>query len=536
MAVTAASPPGDGEEEPDIQFTQADLGRLLRALARIYSTEERALRFLASIRFNRELIPGWREGGTAMDFWSLIFEELDRGVMTAPYRQLLAAALETYATNDELLGLDQRYSTAPARPAAGAATPQTPAQQQAGTPAAEAVQSLPPGAACRLVVWAGTQEREALEAWLAEQGLGPQTAWLTPTSASYLVNEAEPHSLERRMRDRPDLNWTIVAPGDPDYVIRYLSVQGPDGRSFRFNDVPSATPVGSVANELIDQYSDELPGGDQPTVVEHVGADGPRRMNPDNTLADERITEGARLRVGFERRAAGPNPLDRRDALFRARNQLLEYEETHPGFVLMPNSPALPTEYDIEFIRPSFGPPTNSDGGPVDISVHQLSIVLGADFPITAPTVRWLTAIFHPNIYPTYESETLRERPYARGLVCLGTLTESYQPSLDFGELCATLEDIAGYQNYTVYLPAGAVDAATGRTLIQLDFFDRRAAEWAASAQGQERIAKIGGATVFKGLMGRPGRLGLEIDVDMDADTGTDTGNTGTGLDVTGPA
>jgi ubiquitin-protein ligase len=530
MAVTTARSAGDGEEEPDIRFSEADLGLLLRALARIYNSEERASRFLRSIRFRPELIPGWRDGATAMDFWSLIFEELDRGVMTAPYRQLLLAALETYATNEDLVRLNTRYTTVQA---AAAAVQPAAGEQPAHTRADEAVQTPQPGQTCRLVVWVGLEEREALEAWLDREGLGPQAAWLTPTSASYLVNETEPHALEQRMRDVPGLNWTIVAPGDPDYVIRYLSVQGPDGRSFRFNDVPSATPVGSVASELVDQYNGGLPGGDQPTVVEHVGADGPRRMNPDNTLADEGITEGARLRVGFERRAAAPNPLDRRDALFRVRNQLLEYEETHPGFVLTPNSSALPTEYDIEFARPSFGPPAGAGEEPADVSVHQLSIVLGPDFPITAPTVHWLTDIFHPNIYPTYESEALRERPYARGLVCLGTLTESYQPSLDFGELCATLEDIAGYQNYTVYLPVGTVDAATGRTVVQLDFFDRRAAEWAASAQGQERIRKIGGATVFKGLVGRPGRLGLEIDVDMDADTDTDTS---TGRRATGPA
>jgi ubiquitin-protein ligase len=300
-------------------------------------------------------------------------------------------------------------------------------------------------------------------------------------------------------------------------VLRFLHVEGPDGRSFRFNDVPSATPVGSVASELVEQYTEGPPGADdQPTVVDLVGAGGARRMNPENTLGDEGVSEGDRLRVGFERRAAAVNPLDRREALFRVRNQLSEYQDTHAGFVVLPNSSALPTEYDIEFSQPSFGPPQNAGDEPPDISAHQLSIVLPPDFPIVAPRVRWLTGIFHPNVYPTYESEQLRERPYARGLVCLGTLEESYQPSLDFGELLATLVDIAGYRNYSVAVPAdGAVDNVTGEPLLRGDFYDGDAAQWALSEHGQERIRKIGGAPVFRVLTGRPARYGFEIEPDV---------------------
>lgn len=510
MSIMAGGPPSGNESE--IPFTQEDLGVLLRTLASLYNTEDRAVTLLRSVRFPRELIPTWRSGGTAIDFWGLIFEDLDRGVMPTPYRQLFRTALSMYATNQGLAELDRRYP-------AGAVTETQPAPAAVLRPSG----TTPPEGAppqqtetCRLVVWLGADDRAAVEEWLAELGLDPRPVWLTPTSAAFQVTEADPRALDRVMRARPDLNWTIVAPGDPDYVIRYLSVQGPDGRSFRFNDVPSATPVGSVAGELVEQYTKGIPGGDQPTVVEHVGPDGPRRMNPDSTLAAEGITEGARLRVGFERRAAAVNPLDRRDTLFRVRNQLIEYQETHPDFVLMPNSPALPTEYDIEFTRASFGPPATPGEEPLDITVHQLSIVLGPEFPITAPQVRWLTDIFHPNVYPTYESESLRERPHARGLVCLGTLSESYQPSLDFRELCATLEDIAGYRNYSVFVPAGTTDEATGQALLKGDYYDRLAAEWAVSAAGQERIRKIGGAPVFKALSGPAHRLGFEIDVDVD--------------------
>jgi ubiquitin-protein ligase len=293
-------------------------------------------------------------------------------------------------------------------------------------------------------------------------------------------------------------------------------VEGPDGRSFRFSDVPASSPVGSVGEELIDQYPEGLPGSDQPLVIDKVAADGTgERANPDSTLHEEGITEGSRLRVGFQRRAAAVNPLDRRDALFRVLNQMQLYVDTQPGFTVWPNSPTLPTEYDIEFTQPSFGPPASYSEQPPDIELHQLSIVLGPDFPITAPRVRWLTEIYHPNVFPTYECGALTAREYMRGLVCLGALAESYQPSLDFTELCATLRDIAGYRNYSVFIPADdAVDPLTGQPLLQGDYYDGDAARWAISGAGQERIRKIGGAPVLRLMSAVQARYGFEIEPD----------------------
>jgi hypothetical protein len=100
-----------------------------------------------------------------------------------------------------------------------------------------------------------------------------------------------------------------------------------------------------------------------------------------------------------------------------------------------------------------------------------------------------------------------------RGIVCLGTLAESYVPSLDFGELCATLVDIAGFRNYSVWVPASdQVDDRTGQPLLRGDFYDRDAASWTISPRGQERIVKIGGSPVLRGLSARPTRYGFEIE------------------------
>jgi effector-associated domain 1 (EAD1)-containing protein len=519
MSVMAAGAASGDDGGGELNLNSPDRRMLEAALASIYNEEDRIRTLLREVDFPRELIPTWREGSSARDYWRLIFEELERGVMPAPYRSLLEVALRVYASHPRLAELQRRYlaEEQPAQPPVTGT--QQPGTQQPGAQQAPRLQAGAQPDSCHVVVWLRSKEREALEAWMADHGLDPQAEWITATSASYRVNQSDPQAVDRVMSGRPDANWTVVAPGTPDYVLRYLSVQGPDGRSFRFSDVPSATPVGSVASELVGQYTEGqgLPGGDQPTVVEHVEPAGPRRMNPDSTLAEEGVTEGARLRVGFERRAAAVNPLDRRDALFRVRNQLLEYAETHPGFIVRPNSPALPTEYDLEFSQPSFGPPEIRGEEPPEISAHQLSIVLPPDFPIVAPRVRWTSKIFHPNVYPTYESDKLRANPYAHGLVCLGTLAESYQPSLEFGELCATLVDIAGYRNYSVFVPSDdAVDERTGQPLLRGDYYDEAAARWAYTPLGQERILGIGGASVFKALFGRPAGLGLEVEIEPD--------------------
>ena len=158
--------------------------------------------------------------------------------------------------------------------------------------------------------------------WLAAQGFSPQEMWSTISAVSFRLNQADQNLVRERLVTRPDLGWTLVPPGQPDYLLRQLFVEGPDGRRFRLSDVPVQSTIGSVATEVVDQYPEGLPGADRPTVVDHVGPDGAgRRTNPDNTLHEEGIRENDQLRVGFQRTAA-VNPLDRRDALFGVLNQL----------------------------------------------------------------------------------------------------------------------------------------------------------------------------------------------------------------------
>ena len=249
---TMAGVRGSGEQRPP--FSRRDIQRLQDALAGIYNSRQRAERFLREVGFPRALVPGWPAEATPADYWNLVFEELDRGVMSNPYPEFLAFARATYGAQDELLDLHTRYGEPrpeprepPPQPATAGHLQQTPAdpQQQPAGP--------PPADTCRVVAWLDSPEQRAdLHAWLASHGLDPELAWSTSTSVSYRVNQADADAVTDVMQDRRDLQWTVVAAGTPDYVLRHLSVQGPDGRSFRFNDVPSATTFGAVAGELVD--------------------------------------------------------------------------------------------------------------------------------------------------------------------------------------------------------------------------------------------------------------------------------------------
>src|SRR6202012_4580852 len=102
-------PQGDDGVEQEIQFSLADGDTLLRTLADLFDTEDRAMRLLESMRFPPSLVPDWRQPGGPASFWNRIFRDLDRGAMAGSYRRLLLAAHETYQVNPILRDLRDRY-------------------------------------------------------------------------------------------------------------------------------------------------------------------------------------------------------------------------------------------------------------------------------------------------------------------------------------------------------------------------------------------------------------------------------------------
>ncbi|WP_440099030.1 effector-associated domain EAD1-containing protein [Streptosporangium sp. H16] len=475
--------PGDGEgpRAQDIHLTPDSRDIFLEALASAFGNSREANHILEAIGFPMASVPGFDR---PFDFWNDVFREFNRGIMPTPYRLLLNASLRRYGHNAGFTRV-------------AAACGLTTGGTGAGTGAGIGTREDPP--ACHVIVRADSEsERRATARWLTAEGLEPREVWSTPTAVSYRLGETDPGAVRLALENRPDLGWTVVPPGAPDYLIHHIYVEGPDGRRFSVTDAPAQQTVGNLAEEIVEQYRENggLPSGDRPTVVDKVGPAGQgERTNPDNTLHEEGIGEDDLLRVGFQATAAAINPLDRQDALSRARNQIRAYARARPGFVVRSNSTELPTEYEIRFEGRSFGPPVSRETEPLDIGHHIVSILLCTQFPLTAPQVFWESPIFHPNVFPTYECEALRRRPHMQGLVCLGTLAESYSPSLDFGELCATLRDIAGFRNYSVFVLSEDLDAGGPR--IRGDYYDEEAALWAVSLTGQERIQKIGGMMAF---------------------------------------
>lgn len=488
--------PDPAERGVEIPLNEGEHEDLLREIAEAFSDEAGAGSVLNLIGFPRAQRPNFA-AHTPNQYWALIGQQLRLGVVHNPNRRLIEAALRVYAYNPVFRGLAMRYGLI--------ATDGQPASPPAATPAASEATSAPAETApesssatepatCHVIVRASSEDDRAEATKVLQQlGLDPEDVWATAHAVSFRVNTAEVGAL-RRLLDRTDIGWTVVPPTARDYLIGELFVDGPDGRRFRLVDAPAQQTVGNVAQEVVSQYGTSFADRARPTVVDHVELDGKgRRLDPEQTLHDAGVSERSYLRVGFQATAGAVNPLIRQDALSRARNEILEAAESRPDMVVGAVPFTLPTEYQIEFQQPSFGPPDVAGGEPRPLSDHVVLIRLRPDFPEIAPVAYWLTPIFHPNIYPNYDSDAARERPYQRGLVCLGELAEAYTPGLHFGKLLETLIDMAAFRNYAVFQPSGEV-GPDGRPELLGDFYDGAAARWVLA--NQKLIVAMGGRPV----------------------------------------
>lgn len=482
--------------QSEIPITQEDLFRLQDVLASIYRTDKEAAGILDRIGFPRGRRPNF-VGAKPDDTWAEIFVDLANGVVASPYRQLLTIAVRVYSANVDLVDLARRYgilpSAAAAAPAASVPAPQAVPQPAvaATTPAA----APPEGErTCHVIVRADSEDdRRAAATALTALGLRPRELWSTAHAVSFRVDSDQPDVVRDGLRETL-LGWTVVAPGQPDYLLHQLFVEGPDGRKFLVSDAPAQQRNRDVAAEVVDHYGSRFAEDTRATVIDHVQADGQgRRLDPDATLHDSGIRDGDRMRVGFETTAGAVNPLDRQDALYRVRNEIVAYAQSHPGFSVSADSALLPTEFEVEFEQLSFGPPAVPGGEPSEITRHVVLIQLGPEFPETAPEVYWLTPVFHPNVFPNYDCEQSRAYAQSKGLVCLGLLAESYQPSLSFESLCQMLVDMAGFRNYSLFEPTGEL-GPDGNPRVRGNFYDRNAAQWVE--ENQDRIAAINGSII----------------------------------------
>lgn len=481
----------------DIRLDPRERDEVLTACASLYATQQAADRILDRIGFPRGQRPGFGGGTAPLDVWSGIFHDAESGVIRAPHWRLLEAISRTYQHHPVIRPIAQRHGLLPPDPTSGAPEPPRPAESPEPprpVPAPETPE--PPAAAdpdvCHLIVRGATeQDRREAQAALDQLGLRPTEVWSTAHVVSYALDATDPSSVRARLEAAdPDalLGWTLVPPGRPDYVLHTLHVAGPDGRRFRISDAPAQQLVREIAEEVVDHYPG-FPGAERPTVVDQVSADGQgRRLGPDDTLDDAGIQDGDELRVAFQATAGSVNPQMREDALYRVRNEIRAYADAHPGFTAQADSALLPMRYRLSFAARSWAPPAQPGGEPEPTARHVVEIRLLTDFPHVPPLVVWQTPIFHPNVAPMYDTAELRVQAQGKGVVCLGVLAESYQPSLAFGDLCQMLVDLAGYRNY------GLVErrtAAGGGVEIATNVYDPEALSWLKA--NPERIVEIGG-------------------------------------------
>jgi hypothetical protein len=437
----------------------------------------------------------WPPAGTEpADAWLHVLQQIGAGALP-DYRPLLTEALRLYPANEVFAELAARYE--PPEPPTEPPTGREPIPD----PARGAEPPLAYGVRPNIQVSTEEERRKILDRL---HRLEPTRRLATNFTMLVEFATADEGRVFRELDELPsDVIWTVVAPGQPAYLLSHLTVRGPDGRLFRVGDIPASTLVEDLTASALEEYPS--PTGTRAAVADRVLPNGQgQRLRPDQSLHEANVRDGDEFRVGYETNAGAVNPLQRTAALTRVRNQLRDFAESR-GWGLVANAPELPTVYDLSFARPSFGPPP-PPAGPQVVDEHTVQVELGPDFPQSAPSVYWLTPIFHPNIYPNYECEESRTNPALQGYVCLGELEEGYQPGLDLGELCLTLIDIAGYRNYSLQIPtntvvrsgAGLVVAGTGNAL------DVRAARWVRD--NQHRLAEIGGRPLEPVETDRPRR------------------------------
>ena len=466
----------------EIKLSREEHAQLVAELSLQFRTVNSIDSLIEDVWYDRLRRPA--STGEPETVWRTVLTQLAAGAVPNGLRVLLQHTLDRYPVNRTFAGIARTHAPDLLR-GDEAGSP-----EQAETPDATAAAG-PSG--CHLFVQAENEdERRKIFELLTSLRFNPAEDYSTNHVTRYTLSATDPVPV-RRALDGSDLNWTVVPPGAPDYLLSQLFVQGPDGRNFRFTDIPAVTTVQELAQDTLDHYPDN--DASRITVTDQVQPNGQGvRVPPDSTLHDVGARDGDQFRVGYQTNAGSVSPAYREPALARAGNQIRAFVEVHEGMGLAANSPHLATVYELEFEQRSFGPPRSEGGEPTEVWEHVVQIEFGERFPLEPPTVFWLSPIFHPNIWPNYDSEAARRHAQRQGLVCLGELAEAYQPAMDLGRLCQTLIDMAAYRNYSIVVSTGR-SAVNAEGQVQEEYrgnvFDKQAAEWAL--RHPDVIAGMGG-------------------------------------------
>ncbi len=438
-----------------MDWQEFDRRGIAQELAEVFDQEDPARAVLISAGFPRIRLPAFN---TAERFWTAALRELRQGIIANVPEALVNAAADRYPGNTVFSPREQRPAEPLERPDTGTSI--------LVSGSTDVLQLL-------------DRAREIAE----EYGVtGPvDLGFVSPENVQLRLPEADAEQAFRianQLEDDNLTNRTTVVPNEfRDYLLRRLLVEGPDQGRFELGDIPASTSVKDVARVVMSDYQDEgiwpsdKDGKARSVVVDHVDEEtgAHTRLDLQQSLHKSGIKDGDTLAMAPESTAGAINPRIRDEALARVRSQVLAYAKEHPSFRVRANAKVAPTEYVFNFKAQGWGPPSATGGVPFPVDEHEILVLLPSDFPMLAPAAYWQTPIFHPNV------------ARKTGKVCLGVLEDRFRPGLPFGEICQTLVDIAGYQNYEVR-----------------EGYDREAQKWAVSPEGQVAIEERGGRSVTR--------------------------------------
>ncbi|RSM42721.1 hypothetical protein DMA12_21110 [Amycolatopsis balhimycina DSM 5908] len=471
---------------------------LAAALAQCFRDEQGARSFLTEMGYPVDRLQPF---GSARQFWAEVVSELELGILADGIPTIVVAAAEWYpghAVLQELAAKQAAVDEARDAPAGRSAEP--PVEEDGDCFAILAINTTQHAEFLDVVRSVADPDAELLYATRQISAVRIQDPG---ASAGQVAARIEEELAARQIS--ADVSYANYA--FRPYLLASLVVYGPDGAPYELRGVPASTPVRDIPFAVLNHYDDEAVrnrrGQFMETTVDLVDEDGtPHRLDPNRSLHENGVTDGASMRVGA-RATAGSGVGQTMEWFDRARAQIDLFAQRHEEFtVTKTDDPDLPTLFEIEIRSPGFAPPPEAGAEPVLIDRHRLRIMLTREFPRRAPAVQWRSEVFHPNIVPAWRGDV------PKGAVCLGPLMDAYRPDLDFAVLCQLLVDMAGYRNY---------EARTlGRWEETEGYVNIPAATWARSEHGQERILAIGGIPLPPpdddpgGAAGRPIPLWVE--------------------------
>ncbi|MFD0272343.1 effector-associated domain EAD1-containing protein [Kitasatospora sp. NPDC127111] len=474
---------------------------LINLLALLYREEGRATAVLDDIGWPPNL-PAWSGANGPASAWRVVVENLERGVLEHGMVLLMTRAREDFPGNP-----DVRRHLHRLRAEQAAQEAEEERFQHPGPAAAH--RSDDSGGRHRTVEFSGSSNHLSLLK-LVRDLVDPQATQIYAGGQhSAVAVAAMPPGRLGELRERAravDPNVETYY-GDYDFQPALLTVeiQGPDRQLFRMSHVPNTALPRDIVPAVWSQYRDEQSrtpqGAPVRSVIDHRDANGEvHRLNPDIPLHQQNIRTGARLELSAES-TAGVDLEMRLEMSQIAWDDIAQFAAEHPEFRLIgTDNDDVPEIFTValdvtSFALPealAFAEPTPDRPflQPELIHHHKLEIRLPSEFPVRPPTVIWLTPIYHPNI---------RRAAVGPRIVCLGPLSEDYKPSNSLYDLCQHLVDIARYHNYGI-LSDNSVAFDDESLIIELiqngTYFDRGAAFWAFSDDGQAQIKAIGGRTL----------------------------------------